>query len=364
MKKRVLALLLAAAMTFSLAACGSSSDDVAEDTTEEVTEEVADDATDDATEETTEEVAEEVELVEINVAYMPNYSSMITLVAAIESGAFEEYGFDVTLVEFVDGPTIVAAMESGSIDFAYIGSGAHHLAINGNVDIIAMAQISDSDEVIANAASGIETAADLEGKKVGYASGTSSEAILNFVLESAGLTIDDVEAYEMDQSAITTAMLSGSLDACATWSPATFTVKDGLGDDAVSLGSNADFADKDASISSFIAMPDYVDENYDLTVNFVKALYAGMDYRADESNLETISTYIAAQTGLDYDTVHQQRADGLWIDSTELYEILESGEFDAYYQMQQDSFITAGNVEEPVDLDVYIRYDVMYDAFE
>ncbi len=359
MKKRLLALLLATAMVLSLAACGSSSDDTATEDT--ATEDTSEDVAADTTEETEEE---EVELIEINVAYMPNYSSMITFAGAELSGAFEEYGFDVTFYEFVDGPTIVAAMESGSIDYAYIGSGAHHLAINGSVEIICMSQVSDADEVIANASSGIETAADLEGKKVGYASGTSSEAILNFVLASAGLTMDDIEAYEMDQSGITTAMLSGSLDACATWSPATFTVKDGLGDDAVSLGSNADFTDQDASLSSFIVTPSYAEENYDEMVNFVKALYAGMDYRSDESNLETISEWIAALTGLDYETVHQQRADGLWIDSADLYELLENGEFDAMYQMQQDSFITAGNVEDTVELDTYIRYDVMYEAFE
>ncbi len=358
MKRKVLSVLLTAAVILSLAACGSSSTDTADttDTTETTTEE---------TTEETEEVADEaVELIEINVAYMPNYSSMITFAAADLSGAFEEYGFDVTFYEFTDGPTIVAAMESGSIDYAYIGSGAHHLAINGNVEIICMSQVSDADEVIANAASGIETAADLAGKKVGYASGTSSEAILNFVLASAGLTMDDIEAYEMDQSGITTAMLSGSLDACATWSPATFTVKEGLGDDAVSLGSNADFLDQDASLSSFIVTPSYAEENYDEIVNFVKALYVGMDYRSDDSNLETISEWIATQTGLDYDTVHEQRADGDWIDSAELYELLESGDFDAMYQMQQDGFIASEQVEDTVELDTYIRYDIMYDAFE
>ncbi len=50
--------------------------------------------------------------------------------------------------------------------------------------------------------------------------------------------MDDIEAVEMDASAITTAMVSGKVDACATWSPNTLTIYNELGDKAVELGAN------------------------------------------------------------------------------------------------------------------------------
>ena len=62
------------------------------------------------------------ELKTLNVAYMPNYSSLCSVVSAIELGAFEKEGLKINLVEFADGPTIIAAMESGSIDIGYM----HH----------------------------------------------------------------------------------------------------------------------------------------------------------------------------------------------------------------------------------------------
>ena len=71
-----------------------------------------------------------VEPITMNVAYMPNYGSLWSVTTAIKKGYFEEEGITVNMVEFADGPTIIAAMESGSIDVGYIGQGAHKLCIN------------------------------------------------------------------------------------------------------------------------------------------------------------------------------------------------------------------------------------------
>ena len=67
-------------------------------------------------------------------------------------------------------------MESGSIDVGYIGQGAHKLCINGEATIFALSHISNGDALIGG--EGITSVEDLKGKKVAYASGTSSEDIL------------------------------------------------------------------------------------------------------------------------------------------------------------------------------------------
>ena len=45
----------------------------------------------------------------LNVAYMPNYGSLWAVETAINKGYFEEEGLTLNLVEFADGPTIIAA---------------------------------------------------------------------------------------------------------------------------------------------------------------------------------------------------------------------------------------------------------------
>lgn len=298
----------------------------------------------------------------ITVGYMPNYQSLAILVAGIKAGGFEEQGMEVELVEFADGPTIIAAMESGSLDFGYIGPGAHKLAINGRADIICMAQVGNSDSVISNKEKGVLTGADLKGKTVAYASGTSSEQILKYVLADAGLTMDDINAMEMDASAITTAMISGSVDACATWSPSTITIKEALGENSVVLGSNNDFLDKDVAVASFIAIPTYVEKNRDTVVSFVKGLYAGMDYSSNAENIEQNCKWTAEITGLAFESVYEQREDGDWMDSARLLGLIESGDLEAMYQVQQDGCIASGDVTEPVAIADYVCIDIMEEA--
>lgn len=212
MKKRILSLLMVGAMTAGmLAGCGSKAP--ADNTAKE---EIP--ATEEAKEETpaTEE-KEAVEPVTLNVAYMPNYGSLWSVENAIDQGYLEEEGITVNLVEFQDGPTIISAMESGSIDVGYIGQGAHKLCINGEATIFALSHISNGDALIGG--EGITSVEDLKGKKVAYASGTSSEDILVNSLTSVGMTMDDIDAIDMDPAGIVSAMLSGKVDAAATWSP-------------------------------------------------------------------------------------------------------------------------------------------------
>ena len=126
-----------------------------------------------AEEERTEAAAEAITL---NIAYMPNYGSLWSVEAAQAQGFMEEEGIKLNLVSFADGPTIIAAMESGSIDIGYIGQGAHKLCVNGQAKIFALSHISNGDAVIGGPS--VKTMEDLKGKKVAYSSSTSSEDIV------------------------------------------------------------------------------------------------------------------------------------------------------------------------------------------
>ena len=351
MKNKVLSLLMVAAMAVGmLAGCGSKTDAPADNTTKEetpATEAAAEPATELATEEASgPEIPTELE--HIKVAYMPNYASLATIVAAEGTGAFEKYGFDVELVEFADGPTIISAMESGSIDYAYIGTGAHKLCIQGRADVICFAQLSNADAVIGNTDKGVNTVEDLKGKKVAYSSGTSSEEILKATLGKANLTLDDIEAVEMD--------------ACATWSPNTLTIYNELGDKAVELGANKDFTDTNVSVSSFIAMPDKVENNRDQVIRFVEAMYAGSDFR--NTDFDQNCQYAADLTGLSIDSMTGSKLDADWVDAATIHELANNGEMLKYYEIQQKNFLESGAVEEEVPVENYVHFDIMNEAYD
>ena len=299
----------------------------------------------------------------INVAYMPNYASLWSVVTGIQQGYFAEEGLDVTLYEFADGPTIIAAMENGSINIGYIGPGAHKLCIAGRANIFCMSQIGNADAVLASKKAGIETAADLKGKKVGYSSGTSAEMILRYCLETAGLAWEDIQAFEMDASSLANAMISGTIDACACWSPSTGIIINATEGDVFSLCSNVDFADRDVSLASWIVLPKYYEANKDIVLRYTRALYKAMDFGSKPENFEQVAAWVAAQCAQDLQVALNQTGDAAWPNSEELRTILEDGTMESYYKVQQQSFIKSGAVEKEVPVTDYVLFDNMKEAF-
>ena len=181
--------MLALVMVFALAACGDSGEATATPTPA-ATEPAAD---------TTDPSAETpLEPITIKVGYMNNYGSLWSVLTAEQMGYMEEQGITLELSSFADGPTIISAMESGSIDLGYIGDGAHKLCAAGNAEIIALSHVSNGDAVIGGP--NVTSLEDLAGKTVAYSAGTSSEVILTNALNSVGLTMDDMDVIELNEA--------------------------------------------------------------------------------------------------------------------------------------------------------------------
>lgn len=352
MKKRVFAAVLTAAMVIgALSGCGQSK---TQKTDTALGTEIAAEAS--------EEETGYNEITQVRVAYMQNYASLWEVATAINKGYFEEQGLDIKLYAFQDGPTEINAMESGSIDVAYIGPGAHKLCIQGQASIFCFSHLGNADCVMGLKSHGVNSLKDLKDKKVAYASGTASETILKRALSSVGLTMDDIEAYDMEVSNMVSAMVSGSVDACAAWSPSSSTIVSELGDDAQIFCTNTTFADEAADCEGWVCMPGYVEANSDILVRFTKALYEAMDYGSQEANYDEVAGYVAEICGTDKAAALEQTGDGAWLDSKTLLKYLENGTLKHYYEVQQKNFIDAGDIDKEVPVEDYVLFDIMEEA--
>ena len=214
---------------------------------------------------------------------------------------------------------------------------------------------ADLDEAIRKALE------ELKGKKIGYAAGTSSESILTTALASVGLTMDDVDALSMDATALTTAALSGQVDAVAAWSPMSLTIL-AQAENATDICSNVDFATM-ASPGSWVVNPDWAAENADVIVRFNRAMFKAMDFASaatsDDAVAQEVAGYVAAITGLDVESTIAQRYDGSWLTSAQVLEMIESGKLVEYYNNQQVNF---GDAAGPLKADEFVLVDLMVNA--
>ena len=350
--KKLLSLLLVAVMVLGLAACGSSAP--------ASTTAPAAPAADPAPAETAAPTAAPVETVKLNVAYMPNYASLWSVLTAMDQGFFAEEGLEITLWEFASGPEEIAAMEGGSIDLAYIGHGAHKLCINGQANIFMPSSVHSTDRIIvlpSSEVTSVENISNLKGKKVAYNGGSSSETALTGALNAAGLTMDDIEAYEMDAVNMVAAMMSGNVDACTAWNPYSVQILENC-EGAMEL----EFATNSVNMSSWICLPSYAEQNHDVLVRFTRALLKGMEYAAQEENWEYAVGLYAKQCAKDVEACYVETGDATWFSADYVKSAIADGTFDDLYTRQQQMFIDNGAVAEKVALDQYILWDVMKEA--
>lgn len=352
--KKFFALLLTTAMVISLAACGGTPNDNAADSSQAPATQASSTA---AASSSGEETPTPVETVKLNVAYMPNYASLWSVLTAIDQGYFEEEGLEITLWEFADGPSEIAAMEGGSIDLAYIGHGAHRLCINGQATIFAPSSVHSTDRIIMLTSHGLETLDDLKGSKVAYNGGSSSETALNGALMAAGLTMDDIEAFEMDATNMVAAMNSGSVDACTAWNPYSVQILNN-NEDAVEL----EFATDSVNLSSWICLPGYAEENRDILVRFSRALYKAMQYSAQEENWDYAVGLYAKQCAKDKESCLVETGDATWFSADDIKTGIVDNTIQDYYTRQQQMFLESGAVESEVPIENYVLFDVMKEA--
>ena len=329
--KKLIAMLLALVMVLSLAACGK----------------------------TPAPVEPETETVTLNVAYMANWGSLWAVATADAKGYFAEEGITIKLTQFEDGPSEIAAMKQGSMDVAFIGPGAHKLCSKGEAQVFLMQHMGDGDCIIG--LNGIKTLEELKGKKVGYAAGTSSETILTTALASVGMTMEDIVAVSMDAPALTTAALSGQVDAIAAWSPMSLTIL-AQAENATDICSNVDFATM-ASPGSWVVNPDWAAKNADVIVRFNRAMFKAMDFASaattDDAVAQEVAGYVAKITGLDAESTIAQRYDGSWLNSAQVLEMIESGKLVEYYNNQQVNF---GDAAGPLKAEEFVLVDLMVNA--
>ena len=143
-------------------------------------------------------------------------------VAAAEGKFAEATGWDIEWRKFNAGTDVIAAMASGDIKLAELGSSPLAIAATQGVDIemfMVAEVIGEAESLIVRDGSGIETIEDLKGKRIATPVGSTSHFSLMGALEHAGLTADDVTILNMPPDQIAAAWEQEAIDAAFIWEP-------------------------------------------------------------------------------------------------------------------------------------------------
>lgn len=123
-------------------------------------------------------------------------------------------------IEFQYGPPIMEALGIGAVDLGAAGDTPPVFAqVAGAKIVYAAATPAQLSAILLPPASTIRTLADLKGKRLAFAKGSSSHNFVVQALAKAGLTPADVTPAYLNPADAVAAFSRGSVDAWAVWDP-------------------------------------------------------------------------------------------------------------------------------------------------
>jgi len=177
-------------------------------------------------------------------------------------------GHPIDFRKFNSGADIFAAIASGDVQIGYVGSSPYAAATSRGLDVKAfyIASISGIDEaLVVRNGSGINTLADLKGKKLAAAPVSTDHYQLLALIKSQGLTEKDVQIFAIPQPEIVAAYNRGDLDGGFVWDPALTELKK----NGKVLVTSKDVADKGApTFSAWVATADFAKANPEFLKKF------------------------------------------------------------------------------------------------
>jgi sulfonate transport system substrate-binding protein len=138
------------------------------------------------------------------------------------AGLIGKLPFKADWSDFTSGPPMLQAMAGGSVDVGGVGNAPPVFAAAGGDQLAIVGALRanpNGSALLVPKGSPIHSVAQLRGKKIAVAQGSSADYHLLTVLNKAGLSVHDVTLVYLQPAAGLAALSSGHVDAWDIWSP-------------------------------------------------------------------------------------------------------------------------------------------------
>lgn len=136
------------------------------------------------------------------------------------NGYFADHGLEVEVINFTWDQDMQAALAAGQLEVQASATNSLIAMLNRDLDLQAFLILDaslEADAIIAS--SEIASVADLAGKSVAYEFGATSDLLLNYALNEAGMSLEDIEAVPMAAADAGLALIAERVDVAVTYEP-------------------------------------------------------------------------------------------------------------------------------------------------
>lgn len=209
-------------------------------------------------------------------AVLSHFSSANPQNYARATGSMQAAFGDIATVDFrgvSTGPEILTSMAAGAIDMGNMGSSPMLVGMANGLPISMIyihKIIRSSEALIVREGSGIESLADLRGRRIGCPFNTSVHFAVLAALSSAGLSNTDVELVNLRPDAIVAAWSQGAIDAAYIWTSVLMALENEGGKIIFTTG---DLVDEGVLlIDGLVVRDQFKEENPDLVLIYLQEI--------------------------------------------------------------------------------------------
>lgn len=252
------------------------------------------------------------------------------LYVAQAKGFLREAGLDVTYTRFRLGRDALASVVEGKADLATVFETPVVARIYEGQDLAILTALHSSSRnqaLLMRGDRGVETFADVKGKRIGLTPGTSLEYLLHLMLATEGLPPGSVVQVSVAQADYAKALAAGTVDGVMTVDPRG--LRRTLGEDTIVfhsdtytetsmlVGTRANVAAKGEAVArlvrALVRAQDYVERHPDESIRLVAARLEGL---FDEASVRGLWADLRLEAKLDNVLLATMGLEGQWMKET------------------------------------------------
>lgn len=298
----------------------------------------------------------------IRVGYLHVVSVDAHLLLANHMGTWQKEGLEIEAREFATGIELFQALVGGSLDVLTTGGVLANFPARGQGKVFLINDLEHATgQIWVHPDQGINSVADLKGRKIATTRGTTAHNLLHQVLKAAGLDSNkDVEIVNQRMSEAVTTFIAGAVPAVAIWVPFNVPIK-AKAQKAKMLASAGDYPNA-TIVDGWAARNDFYDTKKDVLKRIIRAWVPANDYIVSKPQEALATLHQKFYSNLTAEDMAEMYAASKWFSTAEWTNHYRDGSVAKWLNQVTNFNVEVGTIQNPLMADKYFDPSLFLDA--
>ena len=298
----------------------------------------------------------------VRIGFLKVLSVDAQLWLAQHLGTWKKEGLDIETREFTTGIELFQALVGGSLDVLTTGGVLANFPARGQGKVFLVNDLEyATGQIWVHPDQGINSLADLKGKKVATTRGTTAHNLLHQALKGVGMDSNkDVEIINQRMSEAVTSFIAGAVPAVVLWVPFNVAVKSKA--PKARMLTDAAAYPSATIVDGWAARNDYYDKNKDALRKIIRAWIPANDYLLAKPEEALKVLHQKQYPNLSWEDVQEMHKATRWYSSAEWAKYYRDGSVVKWLNQVTNFNVEVGAIQNPIMADKYFDPSLYLEA--